>query len=119
MTPQDVHLILNGWRESRSQLTLLGELWGFALALPCRVELVTDQFVELSTPDQGLIVVSISEEGTEFKYAELRERAELADKFGLSAEQRSASSLTMLFPSRSEGDEPESLSFVERIVPRL
>lgn len=115
MTPEEVRLILNGWRENHSQLALVGQLWGFGLALRCRVDFVTDEAVGFSTSDGGRIVVSISEEGTDFRYAVLREFPELADKFRLSAEQRSASSLTMLFPSRSEDDDSESLHFSELI----
>lgn len=74
---------------------------------------MTEETVGLSTSDGGRLVVSISEEGTDFKYAVLREFPELADTFRLSEEQQSASSLTMLFPSRSEGDDPESLHFSE------
>jgi hypothetical protein len=113
MTPEEVRLILNGWRDSHSQLALTGQLWGFAFALRCRVDFVTDETVGLSTSDNGHIVVVISEEGTDFRYAELREFPELAEKFGLTAEQQFASSLTMLFPPRSEGDDPESLHFAE------
>jgi hypothetical protein len=115
MTPEDVRLILNGWRENDSQLVLTGQLWGFALALRCRIEIVTDETVGLSTLDRGRIIVSICEEGTDFKYGEPREFPGLAERLNLTTEQRLASSLTMLFPSRSEEDDPESLCLIELI----
>ena len=113
MTPEEARLVLSGWLDSHSQIALVGQLWGFVLALRCRVDFVSDESVGLVTADGGRIVVALSEPGTDFRYAALREFTELVDKFGLSEEQQSASSLTMLFPSRSEGDDPESLHFLE------
>jgi hypothetical protein len=116
MTPEEVRLVMNGWLENQSQVALVGQLWGFALAVRCRIEVVTDESVGLTTSDGGRIVVDISEPGTAFKYAERRELPKLAERFGLTGEQLFAPSITMLFPSRSEEDEPsESLHFAELI----
>lgn len=115
MTPEEVRLILNGWLQNQSQLALVGQLWGFCLAVRCRVEFVTDDAVGLATADGGRIVVALSEPGTDFRYAERREFPELAEKFGVTEEHLSAPSLTMLFPSRSEDDDAESLHFSELI----
>lgn len=113
MTPEEVRLIMNGWLENQSQLALVGQLWGFALAVRCRIEVLTDDAVGLATSDGGRIVVDISEPGTEFKYAEGREFPKLAERFGLTGEHLFAQSITMLFPSRSEDEAPESLHFAE------
>lgn len=115
MTPEEVRLIMNGWLENHSQLALVGQLWGFAVALRCRVGAVSDEAVILLTSDGGQIVVGVSEEGTEFKYSEIREFPELAAKFGLTDAQRFSSSLTMLFPPRDVAADPECLSFIELV----
>lgn len=59
--------------------------------------------------------MALSESGTALRYAERREFPEIGPKFGLTVEQQFASSLTMLFPQRSEDDDPESLHFAEVI----
>jgi hypothetical protein len=115
MTPEEVRLVMNGWLENQSQLALVGQLWGFALALRCRVGFVSDETVGLITSDGGKVVVGLSEEGTKFKYSEMREFSELARKLDLTPEQRFASSLMLMFPPRDVGADLETLYFAELI----
>ena len=42
MIPEDVRLVMNGWLDNQSQLALVGNLFGFAVTLRCRVRLVED-----------------------------------------------------------------------------
>ncbi len=123
MTPEEVRLVMNGWLENQSQLVLVGQLLGVAVALRCRVELLSAGNVGLSTSDGGRIVVDFSDPELVFKYSEAREFPEIVEGWGLTAEQCLASSLMFLFPVRfpsdfSEGDEapePESLYFAELV----
>ena len=121
MTPEGVRLVMNGWLENQSQLVLVGQLFGFAFALPCRVEALTGPGVQLSTKDGGRIAVGLWESGVEFRYAEPREFPAIEASSGLTAAQKIASSVSVLFPSRGldsqddPGPEPEMVSFMELI----
>ncbi|HEY2858760.1 MAG TPA: hypothetical protein VGJ21_10120 [Terracidiphilus sp.] len=118
MTPDEVRLVINGWLENQSQLVLVAQLWGFSVALRCRVAFLNAEWtVGLLTSDAGRIGVELSEPGTEFKYAEPREFPELVASSGLSAAQRVASSITILFPPResSDGEDREVVSLIELI----
>jgi hypothetical protein len=123
MTPDEARLVINGWLENQSQLVLIAELWGFALTLRCRVGLLSeDGKVGLVTSDGGRIVVDLSEPGAEFKYAEPREFPDTAASLGLSAAQRIASSVTLVFPPREDSDSegsdtpsPEVVTLIELV----
>jgi hypothetical protein len=116
MIPEDVRLVMNGWLTSRSQLALAGHLLGFTVTLRCRVDLLTDTGVELSTSDGGRIGVDLADPTMEFRYAEPREFPEIE----VTEEQGLASSLTALRWRRFGADgkpssEPESLYLIELV----
>jgi hypothetical protein len=116
MSPEEVRLLMKGWLESQSKLMVVGQLWGCAFVVHCRVAVVSESTVGLET-DGGKIMVNISKPGTGFKYAQPREFPDLATKKRLTDEQKLSSSLMILFPPR-EGEEEteenaESISFRE------
>ena len=116
MSHEEVRLLMNGWLDQQSQLRVVGQLWGVNFVLLCRIAFVSDSAIGLATSDGG-ITVDISEPGTEFKYAQPREFSEFASKHGLTDEQKLASSLIVLFPSREleelTGEDAECISFCE------
>jgi hypothetical protein len=71
--------------------------------------------VELSTADNGRLGIALFDPDATFRYSEPREFSELSERLGLSAEQKLASALSVLFPSEDESSEPESLTLIELI----
>jgi hypothetical protein len=115
-------LILNGWLENQSQLTLVGSLFGFRVAVRCQVKEVTDSAVLLLTADGGRLAVDLSIKKTVFRYSDPRELPEIESSSGRPYAKKISSSVTILFPSRALLDAPddidleaESLSVIEMI----
>lgn len=109
---------MNRWLENQSQLALISARLWFVCALRCRVSLITETGVELSTADGGRITVELSDPDMEFKYAEPREFYHLAAT--LTESQRLAPSLMILLPDRGHDDShddeqspPETIYFAE------
>ena len=98
---------MNGWLESQSQLALVGNLFGLAVTLRCRVGLVEDARVELVTSDGGRIAVVLSDPGINFKYAEPREFPEMGASSEMTAGQQFSSIIGVLFPRRILADFPD------------
>lgn len=124
MIPEDVRLVMNGWLDNQSQLALVGNLFGFAVTLRCRVRLVEDTRVELVTSDGGRIAVVLSDPGIDFKYAEPREFPEIGASSEMTAGQQFSSIIAVRFPRRILADLPadtvdvseaESFMFMELI----
>jgi len=122
MTWKEALLILNGRLERQSQLTLVGSLFGFRVAVRCQVKELTDTAVLLLTADGGRLAVDLSIQETAFRYSEPRELPDMERTTGLPFAQKIASSVTILFPLRALPDstddtvlEAESLSFIETI----
>lgn len=117
MTPDEVRIVIKGWLENHSHLALQCSLLGFSVALRCIVTALTDFGVELSTGDEGRIAVGLWEEGTEFRYDEPRGFPELAESLELSAGQKIASSVTVVFPARTHcfSGERETVNFMELV----
>ena len=115
MTPVEVRLMVNGWLESRSELALVANMLRFAVALRCRVVAVSDFGIQLVTADNGNLAIGLFDPEAVFRYMEPREFSELSAKFGLTAAQEFASSVTVMFPSEDESSEPESLMLMELV----
>ncbi len=115
MIPETLRLIMKGWLENQSQLTLVGEMRSLAVALRCQIGLISDESIGLVTVDGGKLVIDISESGVEFRYSEPREFPVIGKKFGLTAEQQFASGVTIFFPAETVDEEEECLHLSELI----
>lgn len=112
MIPEDVRLVMNGWLENQSQLALVGNLFGLAVALRCRVGFIDAAKVELETSDGGRIAVDLSGPGLDFKYAEPREFPEMDVSSEITAGQQFSSMIAVLFPRRLLADLPNDVEDV-------
>ncbi|MGA2047323.1 MAG: hypothetical protein ABSG96_06500, partial [Terracidiphilus sp.] len=81
--------------------------------LSCQIERVTDELAVLIVFDKGHLVVSLSEPGMRFIYAEAREFSELLEEFELSDAQKLASVLAITSPPDDEG--MRFLIFIESV----
>jgi hypothetical protein len=122
MTKDEARLIMNGWLERQSHLTLIGTMLGFRVAVRCQVNTVTESGVLLLTADGGRLAVDLSIKETEFRYSEPREFTGPQVALGPAASKKIASSVTILFPWRASLDDPddsdseaESITLIERI----
>jgi hypothetical protein len=119
MMTDDVRLVLSGWLEKGTPLSLVGEFLNLGVALKCKVAVLIDDQLGLSTEDGGRIQVNLSDSELISRYSEPRELPKFVAAHDLTAAQQCASAVHFLFPSRAGDDSPadeeafESLTLME------
>jgi hypothetical protein len=100
MSPEEVHLILKGWLDDDSQLTIIGSLVSVTCWFRCRLTRLGETRVALSTDDGGVLTFDLGDPETVIQYSELREFPDVIAMLGLGDEYRFAPCMIFQFPNR-------------------
>lgn len=107
--PEEARLIMKGWLQNQSQLSLVGEVGSLAVAVRCHIGLISDELIGLVTTDGGKVTIDVSAPGVEFRYSQLREFPAIGEKVALTPEQQFAEGLTFFLPRPVvDGDDEDS-----------
>ena len=116
--PEEARLIMKGWLENQSQLTLVGQVGALAVALRCRVGFISNEIVGLVTEDGGKVSIDVSASGVEFRYSQAREFPAIRKRFELTPEQQFAEGMTFFIPRPDAFDEEEDVLHLSELIER-